>query len=45
MHRFFQFLPILIFFVFSSCGRCGTDDESEYYVKYMAEAVSEAIAV
>lgn len=38
-------LPILIFFVSQSCGRYGTDDEPEYYVKYMAEAVSEAIAV
>ena len=38
-------LPIIIFFVFPSCGRSGTGDESEYYVKYMAEAVSESIAV
>ena len=38
-------LPIIIFFVFPSCGRSGTGDESEYYVKYMAEAVSETVAV
>lgn len=38
-------LPIIISFVFPSCGRYGTDDESEYYVKYMAEAVSETVAV
>lgn len=45
MRHFFQFLPILVFLVLSSCRGYGTDDESEYYVKYMAEAVSEAIAV
>lgn len=45
MHRFFQFLPILVFLVLSSCRGYGTDDEGEYYVRYEAEAVSEAVAV
>ena len=45
MRHFFQFLPILVFLVLSSCRGYGTDDEGEYYVRYEAEAVSEAIAV
>ena len=45
MRFFFQSVIILLLFVFTSCGRCISDDESEYYVKYMAVAVSEAIAV
>jgi len=38
-------LPILVFLVLSSCRGYGTDDEGEYYVRYEAEAVSEAVAV
>lgn len=34
---------LFVFFVVPSCGRCGTGDE--HYVKYVAEAVSEAVAV
>jgi len=45
MRHFFQFLPILVFLVLSSCRGYGTDDEGEYYVRYEAEAVSEAVAV
>lgn len=45
MRHFFQFLPILVFLVLSSCRGYGTDDEGEYYVRYEAEAVFEAVAV
>lgn len=45
MRHFFQFLPILVFLVLSSCRGYGTDDGGEYYVRYEAEAVSEAVAV
>lgn len=45
MRHFFHFLPILVFLVLSSCRGYGTDDEGEYYVRYEAEAVSEAVAV